>query len=166
MTDWRALFNLGEDFAHFRTHGLSDEIAAVDRVAAILSRPDSLSAKTRERIAQVNKPAYLLVCGEMWCPDCHRNITAFDALCKLAPAIQMRIITHSRGERALRPALGIERVAIPFAVVLDEQFNPVGTFVEYPASVVNGDETVRDHYKANGELEAAINDILDLILAK
>lgn len=166
MTDWHALFNLGEDFAHFRTHGFRNEIEAVDRVADTLSRPDALSTRTLERIARINKPGYLLVCGEMWCPDCHRNVTAFDALCKLAPAVQMRIITKSRGERALRPALGIEKIAIPLAVVLDEHFSPLGTFVEYPLAVLNGDEATRKRYEENGELEAAINDILDLLLAR
>lgn len=163
MTDWQGLFASGYSFAEFRSHGLPAEITAVNQVEARLTALHGLSSDTRQRIDALVNPGYLLVAAEIWCPDCQRNVTAFNTLCEQAPALSMRIITRSRAERAIAPALGLDKIAIPFAIVLDNNFKPLGQFVERPRKVIAGDATVLDRYHRNDELEAAISDILDLL---
>lgn len=163
MTDWRAIYSLGFDFTHFQSYGHPGEKANVEQIIAQLSAPQALSPNTYKRIAALNKPARLLVAAEMWCPDCQRNVTAFNTLCALTPHIEMRLITHSRAERELKKALNLSKIAIPLAVVLDEQFMLLGTFNEMPRQVIAGDEKMLARYRANQELESAITDILDIL---
>lgn len=163
MIDWRGLFQLGETFSQYRTHGFPEERAAVDRIEKLLHAPGALSTTVQQRIASLNTPFYLLVAAEMWCPDCHRNVTAFNALCERNTRIQMRIVTRSRAERSIAPAMELTKVAIPFAVVLDSSYSPLGTFTERPANVVQGGDSELARYRANQELESAIVDILNLL---
>lgn len=159
MTEWQNLFASGYSFAEFRSHGFPAEITAVNQIEVRLTASHGLSSGTRQRIASLVNRGYLLVAAELWCPDCQRNVTAFNTLCEQAPALSMRIITRSRAERAIAPALGLDKIAI----VLDSNFTPLGQFVERPRKVIAGDANVLDRFHRNDELEAAISDILDLL---
>jgi hypothetical protein len=105
------------------------------------------------------------VAGEMWCPDCQINVTVMDYLQRAQPNIQLGVITKGRAENELKQRLELERISIPFVLVLNDQFQPVGRFVERPRAVIDGGDAVKPGYRAGGYLESTVQDFLDIFEA-
>lgn len=134
MASYAELFDIGEDFAAFVGHGLATEQGAVARFRQKLESNGLPSALT-ERLQRIERRYRLLVAGEMWCPDCQINLAALDFAQRLQPNIELAIISKGRAEDDLRQRLALERIAIPLVLVLDEEFNLLGRFVERPQAV-------------------------------
>ncbi len=64
---------------------------------------------------------------------------------------------------ALRQRLALERIPIPLVLVLDEESNLLGRFVERPQAVLDGGPQALAAYKAGDYLEHAIGDVLAII---
>lgn len=160
MIDYRELFSAGASFEVFARTGLAGEIAAVKEARAKLA---SVSEELKEQIKQVRSPYYLLTAAELWCPDCQRNVTAMQFISEQQPNVSQAIISKSRAERTLLPALALDKVRIPFTVVLNAKFEPIGTFVERPEKVIHGGEAELQAYREGRLLNEAIEDILAII---
>lgn len=163
MIDYRELFSAGAGFEAFAKTGLAGEIAAVKEARAKLNSEEYVSSELKEQVKQVCGAYYLLTAAELWCPDCQRNVTAMQFISELQPTISQAIISKSRAERTLLPALSLDKVRIPFTVVLDEKFEPIGTFVERPQKVIHGGEAELQAYREGRLLHATIEDILAII---
>lgn len=163
MTIYQELFAIGECFDAFVSNGLPAEITAVKTVQDRLNSAGTISAATLHRLQSVERRYHLLVAGEMWCPDCQLNVTALNHLQHLQPHIDIAIISKARAEHALRERLGLERILIPLVAVLDEQFEPIGHFVERPQDVIAGGEAVKAGYRAGQYLDSTLSDLLTLI---
>jgi len=50
-------------------------------------------------------------------------------------------------------------------LVLNDQFQPVGRFVEQPRDVIDGGDAVKPGYRAGGYLESTVQDLLDIFEA-
>ncbi|HCL4359137.1 TPA: thioredoxin family protein [Pseudomonas aeruginosa] len=170
MASYAELFDIGEDFAAFVGHGLATEQGAVAWFRQKLESNGLPSALT-ERLQRIERRYRLLVAGEMWCPDCQINLAALDFAQRLQPNIELAIISKGRAEDDLRQRLALERIPIPLVLVLDEEFNLLGRFVERPQAVLDGGpQAVLDGgpqalaaYKAGDYLEHAIGDVLAII---
>lgn len=147
MASYAELFDIGEDFAAFVGHGLATEQGAVARFRQKLESNGLPSALT-ERLQRIERRYRLLVAGEMWCPDCQINLAALDFAQRLQPNIELAIISKGRAEDDLRQRLALERIAIPLVLVLDEEFNLLGRFVERPQAVLDGGPQALAAYKA------------------
>lgn len=165
MTSYQDLFTHGEGFESFVSRGLPVEIEAVRAIQQTLAEPDALGASTRQRLHAIQGRFHLLVVGEMWCPDCQINVTAMDELHRLQPTVDLAIISKGRAENTLKARLGLERVSIPFVLVLDDAFQPVGRFVEQPHAVASGGDAVKADYRAGRFLDSTVQDLLDIIEA-
>ena len=159
MASYAELFDIGEDFAAFVGHGLATEQGAVARFRQKLESNGLPSALT-ERLQRIERRYRLLVAGEMWCPDCQINLAALDFAQRLQPNIELAIISKGRAEDDLRQRLALERIPIPLVLVLDEEFNLLGRFVERPQAVLDGGPQALAAYKAGDYLEHAIGDVL------
>lgn len=84
---------------------------------------------------------------------------------RAAPATEYRAGNHFKGraEDDLRQRLALERIPIPLVLVLDEEFNLLGRFVERPQAVLDGGPQALAAYKAGDYLEHAIGDVLAII---
>ncbi|HBO3656929.1 TPA: thioredoxin family protein [Pseudomonas aeruginosa] len=162
MASYAELFDIGEDFAAFVGHGLATEQGAVARFRQKLESNGLPSALT-ERLQRIERRYRLLVAGEMWCPDCQINLAALDFAQRLQPNIELAIISKGRAEDDLRQRLALERIPIPLELVLDEEFNLLGRFVERPQAVLDGGPQALAAYKAGDYLEHAIGDVLAII---
>ncbi|MDH0747039.1 thioredoxin family protein [Pseudomonas sp. GD03842] len=160
MTSYQDLFAIGQTFDDFVRHGLPDEIDAVWAVQRKLASPEALSAGTRHRLAALDDAFFLLAAGEMWCPDCQINLAVMDSLQRFAPSVTLSIITKARAEDALKTHLALERVAIPFVLVLDRDFQVIGRFVERPDAVVQGGDALKPAYRAGLYVESTVEDLL------
>lgn len=165
MLPYQELFEFAEDFDAFVRRGLPAEIAAVDEIKARLGAPDAMNPQTLERLRDVKSRFHLLVAGEMWCPDCQINLTAMDYLQRAQPNIRLGVITKGRAEHELKQRLELERISIPFVLVLNNHFQPVGRFVERPRAVIDGGDAVKPAYRAGEYLESTVQDVLDIFEA-
>lgn len=165
MTSYKELLDIGEDFESFVGRGLPAEISAIRTLQARLAEPEVISAVSQQRLGAVGRRYHLLVAGEMWCPDCQINITVMDYLQRSQPNIDLAIITRGRAENQLKQRLTLERIPIPLVVVLDEQFQPVGRFVEQPQQVALGGDAVKPDYRAGKYLESTVQELLDIFEA-
>jgi hypothetical protein len=161
MASYETLFQIGDTFEAFVCRGLDTEKEAVERFSRRLSM--NLTCPTVERLEQVQARYHLLIAGELWCPDCQLNITALKTLNRLQPRIDMAIISKARAEHDLKDRLQLERIAIPLVLVLDENFELLGTFVEQPTSVIDRGESARDDYRNGRYLEETITEVLAII---
>lgn len=165
MTAYQELIGVGETFESFVSRGLPAEISAVRAIQAKLATPEAISAVTEQRLQAIQGQYHLLIAGEMWCPDCQLNLTAIDYLQHVNPNIDLAIITKGRAENALKPRLELERIPVPFVLVLDAQFQPVGRFIEMPQDVIAGAEAVKPDYRAGKYLESTVREMLGIFEA-
>jgi len=161
MIDYRELFSAGAGFEAFARTGLAGEVAAVKAARAKLAA--EVTDELKERVKQIQGEYYLLTAAELWCPDCQRNVTAMQFISELQPTVSQAIISKSRAERSLLPALALDKVRIPFTVVLNARFEQIGTFVERPQKVVNGGEAELQAYREGELLHETVEDILAII---
>ncbi len=162
MTSYQELFTIGEDFESFVSRGLPAEISVVRSVQHKLADAEAISPMTLQRVHAVEGRFHLLVAAETWCPDCQINVTVLDDLQRRQPNIDIAIISKGRAENELKARLGLERISIPFVLVLDDRFQAVGQFVERPQDVVAGGDAVKPDYRAGKYLESTVQDFLDL----
>ncbi|HIE4393002.1 TPA: thioredoxin family protein, partial [Serratia liquefaciens] len=66
-------------------------------------------------------------------------------------AIRLGIITRDKAEAVFKAHFGVDKVKIPFAVVLNENATPLGQFIERPKTAIGKNGEVSERYK-NGEL--------------
>lgn len=162
MTDFTTLVDLGVDYAQFVSQGTQEQIQHLQQEQAKTEREDFIRAPLREDLAAINDRYTLLVAAEMWCPDCLRNVPAFQALC-LAADIPMKIITRDQAAPLFERFFEVEKVKIPFVAVLDAKLRPVGTFIERPQTVKNGDDATLTAYKQGERLADAVEELADVI---
>lgn len=163
MTDFTTLIDLGVDYPQFIRQGNDEQIQHMLREQAKTERAGFLTAELKADIERLNGSYTLLVAAEMWCPDCLRNVPAFQALCRLAPDMKMRIITRDQATALFQQQFGVEKVKIPFVAILDAGLKPIGTFIERPQSVLNGDEDTLSSYKQGERLADSVEDIVAVI---
>jgi hypothetical protein len=165
MSSYKDLFEYGEQFESFVARGFPAEIAAIREMQHKLNEQQTVSIATQQRLRAVQASFHLLVVGEMWCPDCQINIAVMDYMQRGKPNIDLAIISKGRAENALKQRLELERISIPLVLVLDEQFEPVGRFVESPQAVIDGGEAVKPAYRAGEYLESTLQDFLAIFEA-
>jgi hypothetical protein len=165
MITYQQLFDFGEDFKSFVSRGMSAEIAAVRQIKEKLAEPGIITPQSLRRLADVKGQFHLLVAGEMWCPDCQINVSVMDFVHRVQPNIELAIITKGRAENELKQRLELDRISIPFALVLDDEFQPVGRFIERPLKVIGGGDALKPDYRAGKYLDSTLQDFLDIFEA-
>lgn len=163
MTSYQQLAGIGEPFESFVSRSLPAELDTVRSLQNALASPHAISTPTLQRIERIPTRFHLLIAGEMWCPDCQINLTVIDYLQRIQPRISVAIISKSRAEHALKQRLALERISIPFVLVLDDAFEVVGRFVERPHAVIAGGETLEADYRAGKCLETTLQQLLDIM---
>lgn len=163
MTSYQQLLDIGETFESFVSRGLPAEREAVRAMQDKLNSQGTISAVNLARVHALDGPLHLLVAAEMWCPDCQINVTVMDYLQRVQPKIQLKIIGKGRAEHALKQRLTLERISIPLALVLNENWQLIGRFVEQPQAVSLGGDAVRADYRAGAYLEHTLRELLDTL---
>ena len=77
----------------------------------------------------------------------------------------MSVISMGRGKKFLFPILNVENMKFPVIVVLDKEFNILGTFEERPNVVhelSNFEDIKLDYYKGRYLIDSA-NEFIDII---
>ena len=159
---YKKLFSQGCNYTDYIAEGSVAEQQAVNQIEkqlALINLPE----QTKSKLAQLNKPIYLLVVGEMWCPDCQINIAAINYLQSLNKNIELAIISKEQAEKSLVNVLAIEAIKIPLVIVLDGHYNKLGVFTERPVTVARHEDfkTIKPDYRAGHYLLDTIIEISD-----
>ena len=157
----KELYEVGCTFESSVGEGTKGERARIPKNSSRIILDDEL----KEKIINFDKEIKFLVAGEIWCPDYQLNGSVLKKFMDLNSNFDISVITMARGKKYLEPILNINNAKYPLIVVLDEDFNILGTFQERPKivkSVECFDDIKLDYYKGKYLINSA-NDIWNII---
>ncbi len=125
---FKELFQVGQKFENYIEVASQGERGRIPKNSSRIDLPMDLI----DEIKEIQDRVYILASGEMWCPDCQLNITVAKKLTEINDNIKLSIISLGRGRKYLTPLLNLEEFKIPTMVILDENFNQIGLFLEQP----------------------------------
>ena len=80
------------------------------------------------------KPVYMLVMTEEWCSDCLMNLPILIRIAEAAPNMPTRIFIRREWPELRAYYNGQDIPSIPVATFLDDDFNPIGSWIERPVA--------------------------------
>lgn len=155
------LFEVGSSFESSVGVGTKGERARIPKNYSRIN----LNEEMISTLTNFDKEINFLVSGEIWCPDYQLNITVLKKFTEINPNFNISVISMARGKKFLSPLLELDELKWPIVVVLDKNFNILGTFTERPKSVrsvENFDDIKLDYYKGKYLLDTA-SDFLEMI---
>lgn len=147
-----------------------DEDSYKEKTLEILNGID-FNKEFIERIKSIDKKINVLICAEIWCPDCMVNVPVLERMKNINNNIKISIIDRDENEDFLKKFIKGEKVKIPTFIFFDEDFNVLGTFVERPNIVKEvykiGDQTAvivtMRKYRKGEYTEETLKDILNIL---
>lgn len=124
-----------------------------------------------KRIKSIDKAINILVCAEIWCPDCMINVPVLEKMRECNSNFNISIVKKEGNENFFNKYNPNGTVKIPTFVLYDEKFNELGSFVEHPKNITEiiskGNQpniivTMRKYRKGEYAKET-LNDILEII---
>lgn len=124
-----------------------------------------------EAIESIDKVINILVCAEIWCPDCMINVPVLEKMRQYNSKIKISIVKKEGNEEFFGKYNRNGIVKIPTFVIYDEKFNELGSFIEHPKKVKEiiskGNQpniivTMRK-YKKGEYAQETLKDILELL---
>lgn len=155
------LYEVGCSFESSVGQGSKSERARIPKNSSRINFDEELN----NNLINFDKEIKFLVAGEIWCPDYQLNGSVLKKFLDLNDNFNMSVITMARGRKFLEPILGIKDAKYPLIVVLDKDFNILGSFQERPNAVKNFpnfDEIKLDYYKGK-YLSDSANDLWNII---
>ncbi|MBC2851966.1 thioredoxin family protein [Cetobacterium sp. 8H] len=159
--DIKTLYSAGMNFEAFMGTGIKSER---DRIPKNYSRI-VMTQEQIDKVRNIGKKINFLVSGEPWCMDFQLNVTVLKKFCELNANFDMAIITKARGEKFLKPILGVEEFKVPFIVPLSQEFEICGeAFIERPKEVKKYIyEDVKMDYLKGEYLKCTVEDLIEMI---
>lgn len=123
------------------------------------------------RIKNIDKNINILICAEIWCPDCMINVPVVEKLRQINENIHISIVDKDGNEDFFRSFNNEDILKIPTFIFYDEYYNVLGDFIERPNFVKEvynrGNQpeiivTMRK-YKKGEYTEETLRDILDAL---
>lgn len=157
--NFKEFFQMGMNFETFVGTGSKSER---DRIPKNYNRI-FFSEEAEKKIAKL-KNLNFLIAGEIWCPDVQLNSTVIKKICDHNPLLDLKVITKGRGEKYLKPLLQIENFKIPTILILDGEYNLIGTFLEKPKKVkeILDFEEIKMEYLKGKYLTDTLEEILNI----
>lgn len=155
------LYEVGCSFESSVGEGTKSERARIPKNSSRITFDEDLT----NNIQNFEKEIKFLVAGEIWCPDYQLNGSVLKRFMDLNSNFDMSVITMARGKKYLEKILNLEGAKYPLIVVLDKNFNILGSFQERPEkvkSVPSFDDIKLDYYKGKYLADTA-NDIWNII---
>ncbi len=131
----------------------------------------NMDKKLMNKIKIIQKKIYILVFAEDWCPDCQINLPGVSFICDLNANINLRIVSREGNEEALNKYKLHGKPKIPTFIIMDEDFDELGVFIELPTilkEIINrGNEAEilvsKRKYKKGEYSKNTIDDVLKII---
>ena len=87
------------------------------------------------RIKEIKEKINILICAEIWCPDCMINVPVLEKMKEANENISISIVGKEGNEEYFQYFNEEGVLKIPTFVFLDEKFNVLGSFIERPSIV-------------------------------
>lgn len=96
----------------------------------------SFEEKNIERIKSIDKKINILICAEIWCPDCMINVPIVEKMRQINENIHISIVGKEENEGFFKVFNSEENIVrIPTFVFYDKYFTQLGSFVERPTCI-------------------------------
>ena len=89
----------------------------------------------KKEIQKIHVPIHVLVFAEIWCPDCMINVPILQKMADLNPNFKIAILPKKGYEKHMEALNPSSKPKMPTFVFLDEDFQPIGVFVEQPKAL-------------------------------
>lgn len=125
-----------------------------------------------DKVKKIDHEINVLVCAELWCPDCMINVPVIEKMREINENIKISIVGKEGNEKIFKKYAPEENVKIPTFVFYDKDFNEMGSLVEHPSKVrdilSNGSQPNRivamRKYRKGEYAEETLRDILNIVL--
>lgn len=87
------------------------------------------------RIKNIDKNINILICAEIWCPDCMINVPVVEKLRQINENIHISIVDKGGNEDYFRSFNNEGILKIPTFIFYDKNYNVLGSFIERPKFV-------------------------------
>ena len=150
----KELFEVGTTFETAIGQGTKSERARIPKNYSRINFSDDII----NALTSFDKEINFLVAGEIWCPDFQLNATVLKKFTELNNNFDMSIISMGRCKKFVFPILGVDNMKFPVVLVLDKEFNVLGTFEGRPKvvrAVSNFEDIKLDYYKGRYLIDSA-----------
>lgn len=86
----------------------------------------------QKAIETVDRPIYVLVFAEIWCPDCMINVPALQKIAEYNNHFVIRIVSREGNEAYMENYRINGKPKIPTFIFMEEDFTEIGAFIEQP----------------------------------
>lgn len=162
--DLKTLYSAGMNFDAFMGTGIKSERDRIPKnYSRIIMTDDEINI-----VKSIEKKINFLISGEPWCTDFQLNVTVLKKFCELNSNFDMAIITKARGEKFLKPLMGVEEFKVPFIVPLTEDYEVCGNvFIERPKEIKKFIfEDIKMEYLKGQYLRETVKDLIEMINKK
>ncbi|MTI66537.1 MAG: thioredoxin family protein [Firmicutes bacterium] len=161
------LYNSGISFDKFVDN---DGDTYKDKTLEILNSIE-FEDKLIKQIKEIDKKVNVLVCAEIWCPDCMINVPVIQKMKQLNKNIKLSIVEKDGNEAFFIEHSYGENVKIPTFIFYNEKFEKLGVFIEYPKKikdiVANGNQpniiVAKRKYRKGEYAQETLKDILQIL---
>lgn len=130
-----------------------------------------ISENIIDQVKNIDKEVNILGFSELWCADCQINASVMNYLTQLNPNINLRLVSLKGHEEIIKEHSDDGKVKIPIFLMLDENFNKIGDFIEVPSNVRAIEETenqveriqIKKEYRKGKFMEQTVRDFLDSV---
>lgn len=165
--DSKKMFHSGISFQDFVN---MDEDSYKEKTLEVYNSID-FSDEFVERIKSIDKNIKVLICAEIWCPDCMINVPVIEKMRSMNKKIEVSIVSREGNEEFFKKFSNDENVKIPTFIFYDEEFKLLGTFIERPRIVKEvyktGNQTniivTMRKYRKGEYIDETLKDILDTL---
>lgn len=162
------LYNKGVSFEEFVN---KDKGTYKEKTLEIFNNID-FNEELINSLKRINKKVRVLVCAELWCPDCMINVPVLEKMRLYNNNIDISIVGREGNEDFFSKFSSTESVKIPTFVFYDEKFNELGSFVEHPKKIKEiidkGNQAAiivaKRKYRKGEYAEETLKDILEILL--
>ena len=121
------------------------------------------------KVKNIKKEINILICAEIWCPDCMINVQVLEKMRELNDNINISIVGREGHEEIFS---GQDGLRIPTFIFYDNNYNELGRFVEYPKKVkeivTKGQQpniiVAKRKYRKGEDAKDTLQDIISILL--
>lgn len=163
----RDLFDKGITFREFLEHAEEVYRSKMESIIDNLV----MDQEFKNRIKNIDKHIYIIAFAEAWCPDCQINLPGVSFISDLNPNIELKVVPREGNEKLMEKYKINGKPKIPTFVIMDENFNELGVFIELPTIIKeiiyrgNEAETIvsKRKYKKGEYVKDTIYEMLKII---
>lgn len=131
----------------------------------------AISEESIEKIKGIDKIVNILGFSELWCADCQINASVMNYITQLNPNINLKMVPLKGHEEIIKEHSDDGNVKIPIFLMLDEEFNKIGDFIELPSNIREVEKSdnqverivMKKEYRKGKYMEQTVLDFLDSV---